>query len=154
MLDSFLIHRAPFAVDTSRQILDSSLIVNSRVLKLDTFRHLSIHQALWFSIYRVSAKIISFSTISLDRFSLLSHPNSSNSTLSLLHLIFCQNQVFFIWYDLISLLYHAFHSFLPKFWVFSKLMRFLLNFWVGFCLNELKHHALHYICIITMYHAF
>ena len=37
------------------------------------------------------------------------------------HLIFSPNQVFFIWYDLISLLYHAFHSFWPKFWVFEKL---------------------------------
>ena len=77
MLDSLSIHQAPFAVDTSRQIPDSSSTDNSHILKLDTSQHLSIHRALCFSLYRVRANFLHFSSISLDSFHLLIFPNLS-----------------------------------------------------------------------------
>ena len=139
MLDSFLIHRTPFIVNTSWQILDSSSIANSRLFKA---RHLSIHQALWFSIYRVSVKILSFSPISLDRNSLLSLPNSSNSTSSHspLDLRPKSSSLHLVWsyFSLVSCI----SFFLPKFWVFEKLLEFFKidevfdNFWVGLYLND------------------
>ena len=60
MLDSVSIHRAPFAMDTSRHILDSSSTANSRVFILDGSRHLSIHQETGISLYRVYATFLSF----------------------------------------------------------------------------------------------
>ena len=49
----------------------------------------------------------------------------------------------------LSLILHAFHAFRSRFWVFDKI-------WDGCCLNEFKTAciALHYTCIITMFHAF
>ena len=41
-----------------------------------------------------------------------------------------------------------------KIWGFSKLKRFLQNFGMGFVYLILKHHALHHMCITTMFHAF
>ena len=55
MLNNSSIHQAPFAMDTSQKILDSSLTANSRVFILDTFRCLSICHETRFSINRVYA---------------------------------------------------------------------------------------------------
>ena len=47
-------------------------------------------------------------------------------------------------------------GFLKGFWSFSKLMRFLPNFWVGlgFAKMIMYAHALHQICIFIVVHAF
>ena len=56
--------------------------------------------------------------------------------------------------------FHAFHFFLPNFWGlmknlgFFKIKEVFANFWDGFVFLILKLHALHLICIITMFHAF
>ena len=158
MLDSFSIHWAPFAVDTFRQILDNSSTTDSRVLNLDTSRSVEIYVFLYIRSARKFSHFLW--SLSIDsHFSLSQTPQTQ--PLHIPHLIFGPNQVFFLWYDLISLLYHAFHSFLPKFWVFENFLVFfkideVFAKFLGWVLLKwvLKHHALHYICIITMYHAF
>ena len=68
----------------------------------------------------------------------------------------------------LSLILHAFHAFRSRFWVFlkifggfSKLMKFLWNFWDGFCVNDPKCSCItshlhfnymfrHFRCVITM----
>ena len=127
MLDSFSIHRAPFVVDTSQQIVDSYSTTNSCILNLDTSRSVELYDFIYIYIYIYIFQhiFLSFSLIFLNRFSLSLSQTPQTQTLHIPHLIFSPNQVFFIWYDLISLLYHAFHSFWPKFWVFEKFLGFL-----------------------------
>ena len=94
---------------------------------------------------RVSVIFLHFYLISFDRNSLLSLPNSSNSTSShslldfqpkssFLHLVWS----YFSLVSCISFLFYLSFGFLKSFWGFSKLMRLLQNFWVDFCLNEFK----------------
>ena len=48
----------------------------------------------------------------------------------------------------------AFHLLWPNFWDLLKNLGFLQNFGMGFVYLILKHHTLHHMCIITMFHAF
>ena len=77
MLDRFLIHRDPLVVDTSQQILDSSLTAFSRVLNLNTSWHLSIYRDLWLFYIKVLRDFSSF-LLDLSRlFSVFSLPKHS-----------------------------------------------------------------------------
>ena len=60
MLNSFLIHQAPFAMDTSQQILDSCSIAISHIFNLDRSRFLSNHRETGVPINRVCAMFSSF----------------------------------------------------------------------------------------------
>ena len=70
-------------------------------------------------------RFLSFLT-DLSRYFLTSHLSQTLHTqpIHIPHLIFSPNHAFFIYNDLISLLYHAFHWFWPKFWVFKKFLGF------------------------------
>ena len=73
MLDRFLIHRDPLVVDTSQQILDSSLTAFSRVLNLNTSWHLSIYRDLWLFYIKAFRDFSSF-LLDLSRLFLVFSP--------------------------------------------------------------------------------
>ena len=139
MFDGFSIatsiHRDPLAVDTSRQILDSSLIAFSRVLILDTSQHLSICRDLCFSIYRICAIVFSFHLDLSRHYQSLHLPKPLFLTPNLqpkCYLVFVC--IFYFWFVSFSLIHHAFHVFDLTFWVcvenlgFFKIVRFLTKF--------------------------
>ena len=162
MLDSFSIHRIPFAVDTSQQILDNSSTTNSRVLKLDTSWSIELYVFLYI---RFNAIFSHFSPIFLDKKSYLPLPKQFTSHSSSSPLILRSNPCIFtlVWSSFYPLIIHFMHSDLTfgvfeNFWGFSKLMKYLWNFWDGFCLNEFKSSCiashLHYnnvSCILDVY---
>ena len=123
MLDRCSIHRAPFAMDTSRQILDSSLTDNSHVLKLNTSWHLSIHQALCFSLYRVHMNFLHFSSISLNSFRLLIFPNLSLKLQTSNPSVFSSQRTFS------SSGMSLFHSFIIHFMHSDQTFRVFQNWW-------------------------
>ena len=136
MLDRFSIHRGHFAVDTSRQHLDNFIC---RDLVLDSFSTPLDPSSFMFSIYKLQRDFLSFlfdlsrhkiTSLSPKHFSITLFIFPPHSSVWSLHFYF----------SMISFLsfYHTFHAFWPNFWGFSKLMKFLWNFWYGFCLNDLK----------------
>ena len=141
MLDSFSIHRIPFAVDTSQQILDSSSTTNSRVLKLNTSWSIKLYVFLYI---RFSAIFSHFPSIFLDKKSYLPLPKQFTSHSSSSPLILRSNPCIFtlVWSFFYPLIIHFMHSDLT-FGVFQNFW----GFWDGFCLNEFKSS-----CIASLLH--
>ena len=114
-LDSFLIHRESFCLLDSCWIASRSIEVTFLWTPLDPSRIVDFYIKLQRDFSR------SFLTLSDSSppQTLFSHskplPNS----------IFGLKIIFFLWYDSISLIYHAFHLFLPNFWGFWKMLGLL-----------------------------
>ena len=146
-------------MNTSRHLLDSCIC--RPFLKLDTSQHLYLSRNSEV-LYIPSVQFqISFSSISLDCFVSFHLPNLSLSLQTSSLRIFRPRSSFSSLgkgpnpsFSCISCIWPKFLEFFENFGIFSKLMKFLWNFWDGFCIFILKHHALHLICIITMFHAF
>ena len=84
-----------------------------------------------FSIYISAQSFLSFYPISLDRKPSLSLSQTLlNHTLHLHHSIFGLILAFSLWYDLFSIIYHAFHTFWPNFWGFWKFLGVFQNWWI------------------------
>ena len=133
--------------DCSRQLLDPSRFV---------------------FLYIALARFLShISPISLDKNSLLSPKHFSLNPFTFPHLFFGINLDFFLWYDLFSLIYHAFHTFRPRFLGFEIFLVFLeidelfVKFlgWVLFkwycmlmhCITfALSQCFMHYRCVLSM----
>ena len=153
MLDSFSIHRAPFAVDTSRQILDSCSIAISRIFILDRSRYLSMHREIGVPINRVRAMFSSFLPyLSWQKMS--PHlPYHHSLTPNLIPKRSSASRSFFFSGMMLS------HSFILHFISFDLTFRVFENFWDFFKIVEgfakflewvfvwmiLNHHALQHL---------
>ena len=168
MLDSFSIHRAPFAVDTSRQILDSCSIAISCVFILDRSRYLSMHREIGVPINRVRAMFSSFLPyLSWQKMS--PHlPYHHSLTPNLIPKRSSASRSFFFFGMMLS------HSFILHFISFDQTFGVFENFWDFFKIIEgfakflewvfvwmiLNHHAfqhlhfnyifMHYRCVLYM----
>ena len=132
-------------------------IAKRRVLNLDNFRSIKVYE---FSIYRHLAISDLFYSISLDCFESFHLPNSSLSLQTSFPRVLwpwsCSSSLvrsliphFIMHFTFCDLTFGVF----GKFWDFSKSMKFLLNFGMGFVYLILNDHALHHMCIITMFYA-
>ena len=145
MLDSFLIHRDPLTVDTSRQILDSSSTTFLRILNLDTSQHLLICWDLLLFYIKVLCDFSSF-LLNLSRlFLVFSPPKHSHLSQKLQPTWFsafsCLKSLSMI---SLSFILHAFHAFRSRFWVFEIFLGFFkidevfVKFLGWFCINDPK----------------
>ena len=148
-----LIHRETFcpldtfsiAVSIHRESLlwtplDSSLIAKTCLLNLDSSQSIEVYED---SIYRCLAVSDSFSSISLDCFKYFHLPNTSHSLQTSFPRVLRPWSMFFFTSKVLDpSFHHAFHildltfGIFKKFLDFSKSMKFLLNFWDGFCQND------------------
>ena len=109
----------------SRQHLDR-FICRESVLKRFS---IALDPSSFVFLYIVSAQfffLISLRSLSTKTLFSFSH-TILTQPLHLPHLIFGPNLVFFMWYDLFSLFYHAIHSFRPRFLGFLKIFRVFQN---------------------------
>ena len=155
MLNSFLIHRDPLAMDTSRQILDSFSTDNSCILKLNTSRSIELYD---FSIYRVPQDFSSFLLNLFWLFCLLISQTSLLHSNPPTQVLFSLREHFLLLVCLFFILSSCILRSWPNFLVFVenlgffKIVGFFTKiFGLVFVKMFLNHHVLHHICILTIF---
>ena len=146
-------------MDTSGHLLGSCICWP--FLKLDTSRHLYLSR-ITDLLYICSVQFqISFSSISLNCFVSFHLPNISFSLQTLSSRIFRPRSSLSSLgkgpnpsFSCISCIWPNFLGFFENFGVFQNWWSYCEIFRMGFVFLILKHHALHLICIIIMFHAF